>query len=406
MFYKDDLGVKIMDKYMTEISIIKEIVDADFDEKLKIYHNYSDIINDYTITFVDEEYGKDNYRYMLDVLRIDSKLIFSPFHTNKLFTLFPGFVSPLSPLAYFYDISLDTSIVSYIDRFQRGLELETNSLSMVRELGKHRRFASTVNLSPYLNENCLFEGKVDELHIENIYNFFFYLNKFHHKFNWVAKRKSKKATELIVKNQELLFNSPLADRFKHQFKIIHSTMLKMALINLCKADKKRKILTLLDFMATDIKAMDICLLEISAIYFLKKQVLSFFGKVQKGNSKILETIRNLSWDIFHLRYQEFLLSIKPFKRADVNLVLFCTLDRRLLEIKEIIKLKAVAYNSKTLNYYPFYHSESVLKLLSTEEISKYFNANSHFDRISTKMGIDYDALISDLEREVEKEYSK
>lgn len=395
-----------MDKYLTEINIIKEIIDADFDEKLKIYHNYSDIINDYTITFVDEEYGKDNYRYMLDVLRIDSKLIFSPFHSNKLFTLFPGFVSLLSPLAYFYDISLDTSVVSYIDRFQRGLELETNSLSMVRELGKHRVFASTVNLSPYLNENCLFKGKVDELHIENIYNFFFYLNKFHHKFNWIAKRESKKATELIVKNQELLFNSPLADRFKHQFKIIHSTMLKVALINLRKTDKKRKILTLLDFMATDIKAMDICLLEISAVYFLKKQGLSFFGKVQKGNSKILETIRNLSWDIFHLRYQEFLLSIKPVKRADVNLVLFCTLDRRLLEIKEIIKLKAVAYNSKTLNYYPFYHSESVLKLLSTEEISKYFNANSHFDRISTKMGIDYDALISDLEREVEKEYSK
>jgi hypothetical protein len=396
----------IVDKYLTEINIIKAIVDAEFDDKLNIYRNYSDIISDYTITFVDEKYGKDNYKYMLDVLKIDSRLVFSPFHANKLFTLFPGFVSPLSPLAYFYDISLDTSIVSYIDRFRRGIQLEASSLRIVKELGKHRKFASTVNLSPYLNENCLFKGIVDELHIENIYNFFFYLNKFHHKFNWVAKRKSKKATELIVKNQELLFNSPLADRFKHQFKIIHSTILKMALINLSKADKKRKVLTLLDFMANDIKAMDICLLEISAIYFLKKQGLSFFGKVQKRNDKILETIKNLSWDIFHLRYQEFLLSIKPVKRADANLVLFCTMDKKLLEIKEIIKLKAVAYNSKTLNYYPFYQSESVLKLLSKEEISKYFNANSHFDRISTKMDINYDIVISDLEREVEKEYSK
>jgi hypothetical protein len=39
-------------------------------------------------------------------------------------------------------------------------------------------------------------------------------------------------------------------------------------------------------------------------------------------------------------------------------------------------------------------------------MSKYFNAESHFDRISNKMKIDYDTLISDLERKVEKEYSK
>lgn len=395
-----------LDRYLTEINIIKEIVDAEFDDKLEIYQSYSDIIKDYTITFVDEEYGNDNYKYMLNVLKIDSRLIFSPFLSNKLFTLYPGFVSPLSPLAFFYDITLDTSIVSYIDRFQRGIELETNSMNMVIELGKHRRFASTVNLSPYLNENCLLQGKVDELHVENIYNFFFYLNKFHHKNNWIAKRKSRKSTNLIVKNQELLFNSPLSERFKHQFKIIYSTMLKISLLNLKKSDKKNKIINLLDFMADDIKAMDICLLEISATYFLKKQKLSFFGKVQKGNTKILETIKNLSWDIFHLRYQEFLLSIKPVKRADVNLVLFCTMDKRLLEIKDIIKLKAVAYNSRTLNYYPFYQSESVLRLLSKEEINKYFNASSHFDRISTKMDINYDFVISNLEKEVEKEYSK
>lgn len=396
----------ILDEYLTEINVIQAIVDSDFDDKIRIYSNYSDTIKDYTITFVDDVNGKDNYRYMLNVLKIDTKFIFSPFYSNKLFTLYPGFISPLFPITYFFDISLDTSIVSYIDKFQKGIELEKKPLEMVKELGKHRKMASTVNLSPYLNENCLFAGKIEELHKENIYNFFYYLNKFHHKFDFVAKKKSKESTELLVKNQEMLFNSPIADRFKHQFKIIYSTMLKIALLNLKSNDKKGKILELLDFMANDIKAMDICLLEISAVYFLKKQSLSFFGKIQKGNISIVETIKNLSWDIFHVRYQDFLLSIKPVKKADVNLVLFCTIDKRLLEIKDLIKLKAIAYNTKTGNYYPFYHSDSVMRILSKEEMHKYFQFEKHFDRISTKMNIDYDKVISNLEKTVIFEYNK
>jgi len=86
--------------------------------------------------------------------------------------------------------------------------------------------------------------------------------------------------------------------------------------------------------------------------------------------------------------------------------LFCTLDKRLIEIQEIIKLKAIAYNTKTGNYYPFYQSESVMKMLTKEEIHKYFQAEKHFDRISTKMSINYDYVISNLEKTVVTSYSK
>jgi MFS superfamily sulfate permease-like transporter len=204
----------------------------------------------------------------------------------------------------------------------------------------------------------------------------------------------------------MLLNSPLADIFKQQYKIIYSSMLKIALLNLSNSNKKNKVIELIDFMANDIKAMDVCLLEIAAVYFVKKQNLLFFGKIQKGKQDIINTIKNLSWDIFHLRYQEFLLSVKPVGGIDVNLVLFCTLDKRLIEIQEIIKLKAIAYNIKTGNYYPFYQSDLVMKMLSKEEIHKYFQAEKHFDRISTKMNIDYDYVISNLEKNVVNSYSK
>ena len=47
-----------------------------------------------------------------------------------------------------------------------------------------------------------------------------------------------------------------------------------------------------------------------------------------------------------------------------------------------------------------------MKMLSKEEIHTYFQAEKHFDRISTKMNIDYDNVISNLERTVITSYSK
>lgn len=395
-----------MDEYLNGINVMQSILDADMDDKFPLYLNNYDVIKDYVITFVDNEVGKNNYKFMLDVLQINPQFIFTPFHSNNLYTLNAKFVSTLSPLSYFFDISLDTNIVSYIDKFQRKKDLDEKPLEMVKKLGKHRQMASTVNLSPYLNENCLFKGQIDTHEKETIYNFFYYFNKFHHKWGFIAKRESTKSTNRIIKNQEMLLKSPLAIIFKQQYKIIYSSMLKIALLNLSNLNKKDKLIELIDFMANEIKAMDICLLEIAAVYFVEKQKLLFFGKLQKEKKDIIDIIKNLSWDIFHLRYQEFLLSVKPVKGIDVNLVLFCTLDKRLIELQEIIKLRAIAYNTKTGNYYPFYQSESVMKMLSKDEIHKYFQAEKHFNRISTKMNIDYDHVISNLEETVVTSYSK
>lgn len=393
-----------MEKYLEEMNIINAIIKAKFDRKINLYKKFSEKIKNYVITFVDEIYGIDNYKYMLDILKIDNRYIFSPFSTNKLLTLYPGFTSLNEPIIFFFDISLDTSIVSYVDKFQRGIELEDKPLEIVKQLNKHRKIASAVNLAPYINENCLLDSKINEIHRDNVYNFFYFFNKAHEKFKFIARIKSKKSTELLIKNQEMIFNSPMADKLKHQFKIIKSTLLKIAVLNLEHINNKKKILKLIDFMAKDIKSIDLYLLEIAAVYFLKKQNLSFFGKIQRKNTAIIDTINNLSWDIFHIRYQEFLLSIKPKKKIDINLVLFCTLDKRLLEIRNIVKLKAIVYNNETGNYYPFYENESVKKILSTDEIHNYFKPSMHIDRISTKIEIDYDKIIFELQNEVVESY--
>jgi len=390
-----------LDEYASQISILYSIIEADFDEKIGLYLEYFTLMQDYTITFVDNKNGKDNYTRMLNIFNIDPKFLFSPFTSNRLYTLNSKFAEdPFSKLKYFFDISLDTSIASYIGRYQEKKQLEGPTKEIVEKLGKHRFYASTVNFSPYINENCLFSKEITPTNRDTIYNFFYYLNKFHYRFDFQAKFKSKQSTNKLLKNQGILSVSPIEDRLRHQYKIMHSSLLMISLQVFKSSTVKQKLLEILDFMANDIKAIDLCLLEIAAVYFHKKQKLSFFGKIQKGNKDILAEIRNLTWDIFHLRHQEFLLGVEPVKGIDVNLVLFCTLDKRLIEIKDIIKLKAIAYNKRTLNHYPFYDLENVKKMLTKEEMHEYFQIDKHIDRVSTKLSIDFESVITDLENKV------
>jgi hypothetical protein len=396
-----------LNEYASQISILYSIIEADFDKKIALYLGNYYQMQDYTITFVDNKHGKDNYARMLKIFNIDSKFLFSPFSSNKLYTLNSKFAeNQFSKLKYFYDISLDTSVVSYIGRYQDKKIIDGPTKEIVKKLGKHRYYASTVNFSPYINENCLFSKVITSTQSDTIYNFFYYLNKFHYRFHFQAKFKSKQSTTKLLKNQAMLSESPIEDRLRHQYKIMHSILLIICSQVFKTGTIKQKILMILDFMANEIKAVDLCLLEIAAVYFEKKQNLAFFGKIQKGNKEILTDIKNLTWDVFHLRHQEFLLGVEPVKGIDVNLVLFCTLDKRLIELKDIIKLKAIAYNKKTLNHYPFYDFENVKKMLTQDEMYNYFQIDKHIDRVSSKVTIDYDRLIADLENKVYEFYAE
>ncbi|MCK9544410.1 MAG: hypothetical protein M0R03_20520, partial [Novosphingobium sp.] len=373
------------------------IAESSHKKKLQIYRENIELLQHYQIIHVDEKNGKDNVKRMSDILSIDRKYLFSPFYSDKLFIINLRYILGDSIIRYFYDILLDTQIVSYIDR----KDSETNELikDIVMKIGKNRQVKSSASISLYMNENCLFSKKLSERVLENIKSFFIYMYLGHSKYKWLAKLRAKSAVKRIIKNQEIIFNHPFNERMKKQYMLIYILLMKICIISLDKKETRKKVTELMDFQSYHLKAIDIGLTEIAIAYFRLKQKLSFFGKIQKGRTDLIDTVKNMAWDLFHLRFQNLSTGLPHIKGADVTLSLMCSIDKRLLEIRKYMRLKMLAYDKRNFNIFPFYEKDELKKTLSKDEIIKYFSGDEHYRRLEEKAKLDLDLLASEVENE-------
>lgn len=388
----------IKNRYLNEVYLISSMADAKHEAKLKIYRENFNLLHHYQIIYVEEKIGKDNIKPMTDILSIDKKYIFSPFHSDRLFVINERFILGNPFVRYFYDILLDTQIVSYIYRKDK----ESNELikNIVSKLGRNRKVKSSASISLYLTENCLFSENISDKVYENIWSFFEYMYRAHTKYKWLAIRKTKKAVKKIIKNQDAMFNNPFNDKMKEQYQNIYILLMKICIISIEKKSTKEKTIELMNFQNEYLKAIDIGITELAIAYFRLKHKISFFGKIQKGRDDLLITSKNMAWDLFHLRHQNFSTSFQHVKNADVTLSLLCSVDRRLLEIRKFMKLKMLAFDKRNLNFFPFYENQELKGLLSKDEIHYYFSADEHFRRLEQKTEIDLNRLKEKVENEL------
>lgn len=153
-----------------------------------------------------------------------------------------------------------------------------------------------------------------------------------------------------------------------------------------------------DFMNDEVCRILLPELILAKRYFEKGQAYSFFGKVQKGRNDVLKIIRNMTWDIMHLRTLEIDFTINPVNASDVNIPYFFTYDKRLLEVKECYELSSIAINDRTGERFPFYKYN--------DEIKKYILRYSTVgERISRRKRIEQIA-ISDIIHKLESEINE
>lgn len=390
--------MNVKQRYMEEAYLINLMAESDHDKKLKIYIENIDLLHHYQIIHVDEKHGKDNVKPMSDILSIDRKYLFSPFYSDRLYIINEKFVLGNPHIRYFYDILLDTQIVSYINRKDK----ETNELikDIVTKVGKNRKVKSSASIGLYLTENCLFSNQISEKVLENIKSFFDYLYLNHSKYEWLAKRRAKEAVKKIIKNQEKMFNNPFNERMKQQYMMIYILLMKVCIISLDKKETKKKVIDLLDFQSNHLKAIDIGITEVAIAYFRLKQKIAFFGKIQKGRTDLIDTVKNMSWDLFHLRYQNLSTSFPHVKDADVTLSLMCSIDKRLLEVRKYMRLKMLAFDKRNFNFFPFYENDELRKMLSKDEVTRYFSGGEHYRRLEEKGKLDLYALADKIESEL------
>lgn len=116
-------------------------------------------------------------------------------------------------------------------------------------------------------------------------------------------------------------------------------------------------------------------------------ILSF---IQKSTKDLLSKIKNVSWDIFHIRYA-YKTSI-AVEGADVCIQYFCTYDKNLVSILKYYKLNALCININQNEVKPYFKND----IITIEYYKIYFN-NIQSKQINYKYIVSkYEKLLEDL----------
>lgn len=145
-----------------------------------------------------------------------------------------------------------------------------------------------------------------------------------------------------------------------------------------KLSPKHKFEKFLEYCNDEIQAFHPCANNLAKLFYNKPE-LRFFKKIQKNNKQILETIENMAWDLFHLRFLE---KSVQFSHEDTDIIMipmFISKDKGLNEIRKAYQLKCLFKNLKTGECLCFYELNSIDK----EYENKYFNETAIRDRMNS-----------------------
>lgn len=267
-------------------------------------------------------------------------------------------------------VSLDTQAVSYLYSRFKGKEIgvEPNLEALIRLMKE-----KTIDMTcfPYVAENLFFNSKRVHKVRESIFAFERMFNQ-----EETSKEECMRKANEIVKSHEEHRNNLLFEPARTYWRV-YCILLKMCTIQLSNPARSldEKMEELCRFMNEKLSLIYFPELILAKRYFERDRRYSFFGKIICGRKDLLDTVKNMAWDLTHLRNLESECSILTKEGADVYIPFFYTFDKRLLEVKGCYELSALAINYNTDERYAFYaHEDEIVKYVerfgSRKEIKK------------------------------------
>lgn len=312
-----------------------------------------------------------------------------------------------------YSVSLDTMAVSYIEPYLNGslTRLPSDFVETFEFLASNNVQVDPV---PYLLENI---GNLEEKHKQE---------RIFEKLKCYAFLQSLKSENFFklgvseFKTDSSKFSSWAADKMSWLFHEkesvanqwpplmywkIYCLLLKMVLLQLSRGSDKieEKLLDFLGFMDAELSAIFFRETVIARRYFERGQELKFFSKIQKKKSDLIESLRNMAWDLLHIRNMELALTLRPNESACVLVPAFLTFDKRLIEIIDIYPLSSCAFGP-SLPPLPFPRLDWVHQIAESFPCVRNF-ANSLFEphRRKARESASKTSSIKDLVNKLEAE---
>ena len=283
-------------------------------------------------------------------------------------------------------VSFDTQTVSYIERYYKNGMVPYEGFEAVVHLLNGGGLG--IDHIPYTIENLLFDLRRKDSVEQTLFAYEMMVGE-----NAGNKRVCRKQARSIVsmyekEGFEFLF------RIKEQYKMIYLSLLKMSQIQLehSKLLVEKKLEMFVEFIANKLCRMMQPEINLAKVYFSKGSGCGFFGKIHMGNKNALVQLKNMTWDLMHLRFMDYSSLMFDAKKADVLIPYFFTYDKRLQDIRECYNLQALAINPYNYSVFPIYVMVDGIQ----DILKEHCTFGKHKERMSKKPNID--SLIAECEQ--------
>ena len=131
-----------------------------------------------------------------------------------------------------------------------------------------------------------------------------------------------------------------------------------------------------------------------------KNKLNFFDKIVPNQKRILEILKNMSWDLFH--WQNAMLTFNPniYEISDVYVPIFFTMDKKFKKVIQAIKINCVVIDKQRNLIFPYYDLSEFDSLFSKKEMQELLGINQYKIREENRGKADRKALEKRLENEI------
>ncbi|OLQ24575.1 hypothetical protein AJQ09_02130 [Listeria seeligeri] len=307
-------------------------------------------------------------------------------------------------------VNFDSNIISYMDRLflTRDKDNNLDLFLFLRNLLKYRRGDFTCY--PYMYENCtklddsnILEGVRSSLkafftfkefnNVEEFDNYFYNEQVKEYPQNICKESEDfiqmmfQKKNEIDNK-QELLFQKPI------QALILQSAIIKFS----SNKGIKFKIEQLFDFFVNQLGRFFERELAVCYLYLKNdRRTTRFFGKIQKNSKNILNVIEGMSWDLYHIRQLEELMTRSEYEKADFEMHSLATFDNGLKEMLTIYPVKSISFFESQRNVVFVYDFPNFIEEV---DFHQYWSKRSPKKRNTIFEKTDWNYFVKSKEREL------
>ncbi len=295
-------------------------------------------------------------------------------------------------------ISFDKNAISYFRTMLQGKKdrlpsvAQSNIDVLIKSINGQWRWQ--FDYIPYIVEDRLSKNYNEKMVLETLYEIEKYYYKSSNKSDVFCLNEAKRQIDLTEQILEIY-----RERFYH----IYCMLLTVCFVQLkyTSLSAEQKLDLLFDLFDIDVYELYEPIITLAYDFYKGIDGKYFFRKVQITTKNVTNQIKNMAWDIFHLKCLEWNYGIHE-TFSDGIFSYFCTYDSGILkELRKYFELDALAVCARTKEFFPFYHYDN----LPITKKNIYFSKQALIYRKEMQKKCDFEKIIQKYEQELNHQNS-